>query len=169
VAIRRVRDLEIDEDLAFERRSHRVERIGTWVMVGVLAAAGLGLLGSGPLSLATARAGDTTLDYQRFSRYESSEALVLRVPPAVPPAREVRVWVDRTYLEGSRLETVLPPPVRVEAAADRLVFVLAVADPAGPLTVRFTLQPERLGVVRGRIGVDAPAGPALTFRQLVFP
>jgi hypothetical protein len=169
VAIRRVGDLEIDEDPAFERRSQRAERIGTWLMVAVLVAAALGLLGSGPLSHATARAGDTTLHYQRFSRYESSEALVLHLPRPVPPAREVRVWVDRAYLEGSRLETVLPPPVRVEAAADRLVFVLAVAEPGGPLTVRFNLQPERVGVVHGRIGVEGPTGPALAFRQLVFP
>jgi hypothetical protein len=169
VAIRRVRDLEIDQDLAFERRSQRVERIGTWIMVGILVAAALGVLGSGPLSHASVRAGEASLDYQRFSRYQSSETLTLHVPPAATPTPEVRVWVDRAYLEGSRLESVLPLPVRVEGAADRLVFVLAVAEPGRPLTVRFALQPERLGPVRGAIGVEGAGGPALTFRQVVFP
>jgi hypothetical protein len=43
VAIQRVRDLEIDQDLVFERRSQRVERIGAAAMLGVVLAAALGV------------------------------------------------------------------------------------------------------------------------------
>lgn len=161
--------LQIDEDPVFERRSGRVERIGTWLMVAVVVAAGLGLLGSGPLSGATTRAHGVVLDYQRLARYESSQTLRLRLEAAAVRSPEVRVWLDRDYLEGVRLEVVLPPPIRVEAAPDRLIFVFAVAEPGRPLTVTLDLQPERLGRVRGRAGLEDRAAAAVTFQQFVFP
>lgn len=169
MAIRRVHDLEIDEDPAFERRSQRFERIGIGVMVVLMVAAVLGLLGSGPLGHATVRTEGLGLDYQRFSRYQSSEPLTLRLDGSATRAPEVRVWLDREYLDGARIEAVLPPPVRVEGAADRVILVFAVAEPERPLTVSLTLQPERLGPVRGRAGLEGPAAAAVGFRQFVFP
>jgi hypothetical protein len=169
VAIRRVRDLEIDQDLAFESRSLWVERIGLVVLVALVIAAGLGLLGSGPLSHATARADGLTVDYQRFSRYQTSETLTLRLDAKATGAPEVRVWLDRPYIDGSRLESVVPPPVRAEGAPDRLILVFAVADPGQPLTVSLTLQPERIGSVRAAAGLEGPTATGVAFRQLVFP
>jgi hypothetical protein len=170
VAIRRVRDLEIDEDLAFERRSLPVERVGIGIMVAVVLAATLGLLGSGPLSHATARGDGLAIEFQRFSRYQSSETLTLRLDESATRAPEVRVWVDRGYLDHSRLETVLPPPVRVEAASDRVVLVFAIAELERPLAISLNLQPERIGPVRGRAGLeDRTTAGAVEFRQFVFP
>jgi hypothetical protein len=169
VAIQRVDDLDIDQDLAFERRSRVVESVGIWVMVAVVVAAALGLLGSGPLSAATARTEGLVLDFQRISRYQSSETLSLRVDPAVMRGPEVRVWLDRAYLDGVQLERVVPTPVRTESAPGRVVFVVAVAEPGHPLTLTFSLQPSRLGLLRGRVGLDATAGGAVAFRQLVLP
>ncbi|HEU4371666.1 MAG TPA: hypothetical protein VFV05_25880 [Methylomirabilota bacterium] len=165
-----MRGLEIDEDPVFERRSQRAERIGTWLMVAFLVAATLGLLGSGPLSDATVQTEGLAVAFQRLSRYQSSEALTFRLDATATRAPEVRVWVDREYLEGARIEAVLPAPVRVEGAADRVIFVFAVAEPGRPLAVTLNLQPERLGAVRGRAGLEEPAtAAALEFRQFVFP
>jgi hypothetical protein len=170
VAIQRVRDLEIDQDLVFERRSQRVERIGAAAMLGVVLAAALGLLGSGPLGHASARAGDLAVDYRRFARYQTDDTLTFRLEATATNAPHVRLWVDRAYLDGARLETVVPSPVRMEAAPDRLVFVFAVAGPERPLVVRLRLQPERIGPVHGQVGVEGPAAAAaVTFRQFVWP
>jgi hypothetical protein len=170
VAIRRVRDLDIDEDLAFERRSLIVERIGTGLMVVLLVAAMLGLLGSGPLSHATVRAEGLIVDFQRFSRYESSETLRLHIDETATRDPEVRVWLDRRYLDDSRIESVLPVPVRVEGAADRVVYIFAVAEKERPLVVSLSRLPERIGPVRGRAGIEGPAtSGGVEFRQFVFP
>jgi hypothetical protein len=168
VAIHRVRDLEIDEDLDFERRSQRVERIGLVVMGLVVLAALLGLLGSGPLSHATAVGTGVALDYDRFTRFQTDQTLTVHVaPPAT--GREVRLWLDREFLDAVRLDAVLPPALRVEAAPDRAIFVFAVAEPARPLRVTLRLQPERIGPLRGRAGLEGPAAATVRFRQFVLP
>ena len=170
MAIQRVHDLEIDQDLVFERRSHRVEQVGLGLMVALVLAAALGLLGSGPLSAATARGDALAVEFHRFSRYQSSETLRVRLDGRATSAPEVRVWIDRAYLDGARLESVLPAPVRVEGAADRLVFVFAVADRERPVTIDIVRQPERIGRSLGRVGLEGPiAAEAVTFRQFVFP
>jgi hypothetical protein len=172
VDVSRAPGLQIDEDHAFQRRSWRVERAGTWLFIALLGAAAAGLLGgSGPLSHgAAALPGTLRVEFQRFSQYQSPDTLLIHVEPGATPGRELRLWLDRAYLEGVRLETIVPAPIRVETAADRLTFVFALSEPGVPLTVNVGLQPQRFGVMRARLGLEpADDGPRLTFRQLVYP
>jgi hypothetical protein len=170
VAVRRSGDLEIEEDPVFERRSRRAERIGLALMVATVLAAAAGLLGSGPLSRGSVAAEALEVDFQRLSRYESSETLTLRIGATATRGPEVRVWVDRGYLDASRIEAVVPAPIRAEAGADRVVFVFAVAEPDRQLTVAFRLQPEHVGPILGQAGLEGPAARRpVAFRQFVFP
>lgn len=140
-------------------------------MVVIVVAAVLGLLGSGPLSHASVRTAGLALDFQRLSRYQTSETLAFRLDQTAVRAPEVRLWIDRTYLDRVRIESVLPAPVRVEGGPDRLIFVFAVAEPGRPLAVTLILQPERMGPARGRAGLEGPTAAAggVGFRQFVFP
>jgi hypothetical protein len=61
-----------------------------------------------------------------------------------------------------------PSPFRVEAAGDRLVYVFPMRVHGEPVTVTFLLQPQRIGLTAGRVGVDGGAGVA-AFRQFSFP
>jgi len=171
VEISRAPDLQLEEDPAFQRRSWRVERIGTWAFVAILAAAAAGLLGSGPLSHGTATVpGTLRVEFQRFAQYQSPDTLLIHVEPGVAPGRELRLWFDRRYLEGARLETMVPPPVRVETAADRLTFVFALTEPGVPFTASVGLQPQRVGLIHARLGLEpADGGSRLAFRQVVYP
>jgi hypothetical protein len=109
---------------------------------------------------------DEHLDFVRRSwRVERAERLGIHAAPA--RAGELRLWLDRAYLEGVRIESMVPPPVRAEAAGDRVVFVFALAD-VRPFALHVRLQPERIGLLHGRAGLDG-VGEALTFRQLVYP
>ena len=167
----RPRDLELRDDEAFQLREARWQRAGIAALVAFLAAAVVGLLGSGPLSRGVAAVpGHLRVEYQRLARYETPDSLTVRLPPAEIAQREARVWVDRRYLEDVRVEGVIPPPHRVEATGRGSVYVFTVA--AGhPLVVTFQMQPERLGVLRGAVGVDGAdgEGPSVAFRQLVWP
>ena len=69
VAIVRSGDLEIAQDMTFQRRSWAVQRVGWGVVAVTIGAALLGLLGSGPLSRSTAVApGAFAVEYERFVR-----------------------------------------------------------------------------------------------------
>jgi hypothetical protein len=108
------------------------------------------------------------VEYQRFARREAPQTLTVRVEPAAAHAAEVRLWIDRRYLEGSRVETITPHPARVEAATDRLVYVFPLRGPGEPATVMFELQAQRIGPVEGRVGLEG-AEAAAPFRQFVYP
>jgi hypothetical protein len=169
VGIRGVHDLGIDHDPAFERRSWVVQRVGWVAIVALLVLALAGVLGSGPLSLQEATVpGLLRVEYQRFGRYQTPEALTVRLEPAAARGDEVRLWVDRRYIDGLRIEAITPPPLRVESAADRLVYVFPLGQPRESMTVRFMLQPEQIGAISGRVGL-AGAADVATFRQFVYP
>ncbi|HKR79410.1 MAG TPA: hypothetical protein VJR69_06875 [Nitrospira sp.] len=84
--------IQIDEDLRFQARIWRIERIGWWGIAAILAAAIAGLFGRGPISRTTAPLADPAhpgggmlLDYERFGRAHSDSQFVLS-GPARPPA-----------------------------------------------------------------------------------
>jgi hypothetical protein len=164
-------DLELDDDEPFQLREARFQRVGSAVLVAFVIAALAGLFGSGPLSDATAEVpGGLRVEYRRLAQYETPDSLTIRLPAADATRPERRVWLDRHYLEDVRVEGVTPLPQRVEATDRGSVYVFPVA-PGHPLVVTFQMQPERLGVVRGAVGVDRAdgEGPSVAFRQLVWP
>jgi hypothetical protein len=171
VAKVRIDGLEIDQDLDFQRRSWIVQRIGWALMFLIVLAAVLGLLGPGRLSHGRADApGAMSVEYQRLSLYETPDTLTVRLEPAVTAQDTVRVALDRGFLDSAKMTSVLPPPVRVEAAAGRLVYVFAVAERGTPMTITFGFEPQVIGPRRGVVALEgAPAGGSVTFRQFVYP
>jgi hypothetical protein len=169
VAIGREHDLEIEQDPGFLRRSRQVQRAG-WIGMGaVLVLALAGLLGSGPLSRRDVTIpGFLRVEYQRFARYGAPQILTVRLEPAATGAAHVRLWLDRRYLDESKVETITPPPARVEDAGDRLVYVFVLARPGTPATVVFELQARQIGSMSGRVGLDGVQAFA-PFRQFVYP
>jgi hypothetical protein len=172
VAIVRAGDLEIDQDLTFQRRAWMVQRVGWVVMALLIAAALAGVLGSGPLSRQTARApGALEVEYQRFGRYQDAETLTVRLEPAVTAVPLVRLSVNREFLDHSAIERVVPAPERVEAAERRVVYSFRVAGPGQPFPVTFNARPQRIGPVAVTLRVESEAahGREARFRQFAYP
>jgi hypothetical protein len=162
------RETDIEQDDAFERRSFNVQRVGWIVMTLLVIAAAAGLLGSGPLAKSTASAaGAFTVEYERLTRYQAKQTLQVHLQPAVTGRREARLWLSRHFLDSSKIETVVPTPVRVEGSADRIYYVFHMAKPGDPLLVSFNLQAEQIGLVDARIGVDD--GHEVKLKQFVYP
>lgn len=164
--------LEIDQDLGFQRRSWVVQRTGWAVMALLVAAALAGLFGSGPLSRRIARApGAFEVEYQHFTRYEDPELLTLRLEPAVTAVPLVRLSINMEFLDHARIESVLPAPERVEAAAGRVVYAFRVAEPGRPFPVVFNMRPQRVGRAAARLRVESEAarGREAAFRQFTYP
>jgi hypothetical protein len=167
----RVSDLQINEDLEFQRRSWVLQRVG-WVVMGlVVLAALLGLFG-GTGSLGGAKAGSEdavmSVSYERFLRFMKPTTLQIRLSPEAGTEGEVTVWLDREYLEGMQVQQVTPQPDSAEAGPDRLTYVFKVDDPNGPTAVTFDLLPQqKIGPLKGRAGIDD--GEPVNFSQFVYP
>ena len=162
------RDLQIEEDLSFQRHQMRFERIGWAVMGLVVLAALVGLLGGGPLSTATAGTDDDPIRvrYERFDRRARPTVLTVEL---VPPATEgqARVAVDRAWAEGVTIEAIQPEPESVDVGPEHLVYAFAVQPGAERVQVTFQFEYERWGWLACEIGLDG--GPAQSFGMFVFP
>jgi hypothetical protein len=131
-------------------------------------AAGLaGLAGRGPFSRASVATEDGRLrvEYERFLRMQAPSRLKLHFGKESIRGGEMRVWFDRGYIEQSKLEQIVPQPLRTEVGAERLTYVFAGTDGQSG-TIAIELQPRRFGWVSGRLGTG---DVALEWRQLVFP
>ncbi len=167
-----VGDLEVNEDLRFQRRMWAAQRVCWVVMALVVLAALLGLLGPGLLST-SAKAGSegaslSVEEYERVLRYRKPTTLRLGLGErAGAGAGEARLWLDRKYLEGFQVQKVTPEPKSVEAGSDRLTYVFDVAELSESTSITFDLQPQKAGLLKGQVGPDD--GESLSFGQFVYP
>lgn len=164
-----VEGFEIDEDLSFQRRSWRIQRIGWAVMALVILGALLGLLGPGPLSSTTSGNPDGPLEveYDRFLRFETDTHLQIHLQPNAQSSDTVHLWLDRHFLEDVQIIEVTPPPDQVEPGPDRLVYHYQKTEPNTPTAVTIYFEPHAVGRLEGRIGVGEE--PGVTFNQFVYP
>jgi hypothetical protein len=167
--VQRHGDLEIPEDLPFQRREWLAERVAWAVMALLIAAALLGLFGNGPLSRMTAgsEAGPMWLEYQRFARLLAPAPLRVHLAPGAAREGLVLVWIDRQYIDGLELQQVTPQPDRTELGAERLIFAFRRAEGDGAATITFNMRPIRPGSLSGHVGLIN--GPVFPLQQLVYP
>ena len=167
--IKRVGDLEVGQDLNFQRRSWTLERAGWVVMILLLIAALLGLLGPGPLSSATAGDPDSALwvEYNRFERYHAPTTLRAHIGLGAARGGKVRLWLSRGFVESTEIHHIYPDPEVVEAGTDRFTYVFAAPDESKPVVITYQFESQKYWGQAARIGLDA--GPELEFSQFIYP
>jgi hypothetical protein len=166
------RELEIEEDLAFQRRQWRFERMGALALLLFLVAAALGLFGPGAFATGRVVAAGRALEleYPRFARMQTPLRLRVSVRPAELAGGELRVWLSSEYLERVTLAHVTPEPLRTELDADGVTYVFAWGGAHGTGVtgaLGFELEAGGPGRIRGRIGTRAE--DAVEFAHLVYP
>lgn len=161
--------LEIEQDLDFQRRDWKRERLGWLAMVALVAATLLGLCGTGPLSsrIAGEEGGALWAEYQLFGRWQAPEELRVHLGPGQTRDGRARVWLSREFVERHDVGHVTPPPEHVEALGDRYVYVFRAPSPDAEIAIAFTIRPEHWGWKEGTVGVDG--GPAVAIREIVYP
>jgi hypothetical protein len=157
--------LEIPEDIAFERRAWKVQRVG-WVLMSVtLIAAVAGVFGDGPLAKAEATADGVGVKYDRFVRSGGETELKLRLEPG--RGDEVEGWLGREYLERFELVDVLPEPERVATDPERVRMTFRAGTPGEAVHVRIRAKPRASGRLHGEVGLEH--GGAVRFTQVSYP
>ena len=160
------RDLQLAQDMAFQHRNWKAQRIA-WVLLAlVIVTALIGLWGSGPASSRSASAADGSfrIEYERFGRLQAPTQLRLHFAPQAVHAGEVQVWLEGSYAIESFPQQVAPMPRLVEAGESRLTYIFAAQADGG--SVLFDMRPQKVGAMEARIGVGESA---LDFRQFVYP
>lgn len=161
------KDLQIQEDLAFQYRHWKRERAGWLVIACILAAGFLGLFGHHPLSRTTTQTenGGVVMTYDRFGRASTDAEVILTVTPKKQEEGTLRIWFNADYLDAVRVVSVSPLPLRCEARQGGRDFVMQ--TDGGPSRVLLSIQFQTFGVIEGRIRINE--GDAIPITHYVWP
>jgi hypothetical protein len=167
--LKRIGDLEIDEDIQWERGEWIFERIGWGLMALFVLIALAGLFGSGPISRRTAghEGGPFWIDYNRFARYHSPEEMVVHIDSQVIAAGELRLVIEGDFLTTAHINVITPEPHTVELSANRAIYSWPVTDADGLLRITFHYHSTHYFETNSRLGL---AGDELfEVSQFIFP
>ncbi len=155
----------IKEDMQFQIRLWRVERLG-WILLGFLVLATLlGLFSTGPLSisLAATPSRDLQVEYQRFER--NAAASNMKVRAKADAAGEVWLNIEGQFLGTFTIETIQPQPTKSHSTGAGLNLQFK-ADDSGWIEAYFTIRPDTVGPSTTSV---KSAGQRVSFWQLIYP
>lgn len=163
----RVGDLEVAQDLEFQRQEWRIQRVA-WVMMALVLLAGLaGLLGSGPLAHASTEADGLTVAYDRIVRARAPIEVRFVLAPDLVSSGRAEIWIDRSMLDKADIQRIVPEPESEQAGADRVVFVVAATEPGALVEVAFGLEAHDPGGFAADAGIVD--GPRVALSGFVLP
>lgn len=162
-------DLQIHQNLTFQRRSWTFQRIGWVIIATIVAAALLGLFGQGPLSRATEGSPSEPLwiEYERFGRVESPILVHIHLGAGVPVDGRAHLRIDHEYLDEVGIERIVPAPYDEEATQDGVLYVFHIEHATQSVEISFVFTAKRPGLLSGQISVNGKA--PLRLRQLIYP
>lgn len=148
-------DLEVDQDVRFEKLEWRGQILGRVLMVLIVLGALLGFFGAGPLSLEEARdeTGNLSVIYEHFGRRGATTNLTVAIDSAAFTSGETEVWLSSDYLGQMQVDAVTPPPDQVTVQDDGYIYTFLVDQPEDALTVTFNFTIDAMGSVTGNIGL----------------
>jgi hypothetical protein len=167
--MQRIGSLEIDQDLTFQQKEWRLQRIAWVVMALLIVAALLGLTGSGPLArvIASEEGSPLQLEYSRFVRLDAPTTLDVEIASEAVTGEFVELRLERAYLQDIGVEQIVPEPAEVRSAGDYLIYVFAVEEPEQPVSVTFDLRHTAFGPKSGQVRLGDEV--TVDFGQFIFP
>lgn len=162
----KVGNLEIDQDLEFQRRDWRAQRVGWVVMLLLILGSLAGLFGRGPVAHASVGGTPLRVEYDRLVRHQADAELMLRLAPGAT-AGQARIQLDSALLNAIRIERLTPEPDSETATREGVVFDFAVDDAESPLTIRLDYRATGYWAKRGSIALAEH--PPLPLQFFVYP
>jgi hypothetical protein len=166
---KRVGDLELDQDLTYQQREWRAERISWIVATLLLLAALLGVLGPGPLSKTRAGSQDDLLwvEYDRFVRHRSPTELIVHLDPNAAQEGTIQLQLDRGFIEKAQIQRIDPQPDQEQFAMGRITYVFRIGEGDTPLQVTYHLEMQSFGPLSTPIAILD--GQEVSINQFVYP
>ncbi|MBT2339887.1 MULTISPECIES: hypothetical protein [Pseudomonas] len=160
------REFPVREDMAYQLKVWRFERVGWYVLVLLVILTLLGLFSRGPLSSRDVQSRDGTLgvEYEMFHRNGSDNPMIIHLEG--PPNAVLEVELGGDWLEGFNVEALQPQPLRSAGAGKGMKFWVQ-ADAQGQANLYLSVLGTGLGTYHSRIAM--PGGAAVSFDQFIFP
>ena len=153
----------VRENMPLQIVGWRVERIGWYLLLGLMVLALSGVFARGPLAMKTVTSGGLQVTYPRFARYGAPVTLRVRMlSDSARPA--LSVTLANEWVEGFAFESIQPAPQASRYGSGALQWrFLAVS---GPGQVVFRLKADALGRVKGWLSAGDQRVELTTF---VYP
>ncbi|AZF36961.1 hypothetical protein C4J88_2178 [Pseudomonas sp. R4-39-08] len=160
------RNYPVREDMPLQRKVWRFERLGWYGLVVLIVLTLAGLFSKGPLSTTEARSADGQLrvEYQRFLRNGSSDALVIHLQGAARKPLEVEI--NGELLQGFNVEMLQPQPLKASAAGEG-VKLWTLSDDQGRATLYLSLRSDGVGNFDTRVSLAN--GATVDVSQFIYP
>jgi hypothetical protein len=146
-------EIEVGEDLEFQRKWWRFENI-VWILFTLIIVADIaGLFGRGPIAKAERRAADGTIDvkYERIERTDSPSIVSIGFGPSAIHDGKIKLFISESLVKGLGTQRVVPAPSDTTIGDGGLTYTFPASKP--PATVDLALQPSGPGVYHFTIGV----------------
>ena len=159
--------LDVNEDLPFQARWWRIQRVGWVVMLMTIISAMAGAFGDGPISTVyrTSDSGRVEVIFERIARRNSPQEINVQVRRS-EGSGSVVLRVPKVFLQNSQLNHVHPEPVRSEADAGYWAYHFAPAKSSSSFWIRIETQATKAGRQSGNFLIDQDE---LVISQFVLP
>ncbi len=160
-------EFEINQDLQFQRRMWKAERIGWIAMAVLLAGALLGLFGNGPMSWITTSNDSLIVEYQRFGRQQSALQLRVYLRAGLSNKDNLFFELNRAFVANVQVMRITPKPDVEQPISDGIRLIWSSNAEDGSMLVTISYQPEHIGWLTPSLSVgDADS---LSIRQFIYP
>jgi hypothetical protein len=162
----RSRNYPVNEDMAFQRKVWRFERVGWYALVLIVLLTLAGLFSKGPLSNRVLVSPDQKLriEHELFQRSGSTGSMVIHVQ--ANPHQTIELQITGDLLKGFSIDTLQPEPLRSSTVDQGIKWWLQ-ADANGKSTIYLTLRSDGLGLYKSQ--VITPGAKALKVTQFIYP
>jgi hypothetical protein len=156
----------IPEDMDFQYRNWRAERIGWTVMTVAVVAGLLGVFARGIVSdgRIASNGATFTVEYERFAHKTARTYFTVRIRGSSTP--EVRLRLNRAFVETYDIEVLQPQPLRATASAAGVELVMARSG-ENDVAVDIAARPRRFG--RASLAVEVEGQGSASFTQFIYP
>ncbi|RDI50501.1 hypothetical protein [Microvirga subterranea] len=165
----KARSIEVDEDMAWQRWTWAIQRLGWLVMGGLVLTALTGVFGYGPVSWQQASdpAGLLRVEYERFERQLSEHTLKVDIAPGATTGGDVALRLNGEFLDAAEVREIVPEPRETRSLGSDVEYVFPVTQSGRPATIRFVLKLRAAGAIEAEVGLSGRE-PA-RFTQFVYP
>ena len=160
-------EVAVGEDLEFQRKWWRFERIIWSVFALLLVMALLGAFGRGYLARAERQSADgaVTVKYERIERTGTPSMLLIRFGPEAIHDGKVQLFVTESLVKELGAQRIIPAPATTEIGNGGLTYTFPAT--AAPASVAFDLQPLGPGIFHFLL--QTPGSNPVTATVVVAP